>query len=105
MLFIVYRESTGMLLGKEKEAFMCFVDLEKAFNGVPRRVIEWALRRQNVPESLVWALMSLYKSFTAAICNVLDVIRIKKERCSIRTILCRRSCANGRNDGGIRNII
>ena len=31
-------------LEKEKKLYMCFVDLEKAFEKVPRRVLEWAIR-------------------------------------------------------------
>ena len=30
---------------KKKKLYMCFVDLEEAFDRVPRKVIEWALRR------------------------------------------------------------
>ena len=37
------------------------VDLEKAFDGVPRNVIKWALRKRDVPEGLVQAVMKLYK--------------------------------------------
>ena len=40
---------------------MCFVDLEKAFDKVPRKVMEWALRKKSLPEVLVKAVMSLYK--------------------------------------------
>ena len=38
-----------------------FVDLEKAFNRVPREVIRFALRQKGVPEYLVNEIMSLYK--------------------------------------------
>jgi hypothetical protein len=37
-----------------------FVDLEKAFDRVPRKVIEWALRRKRIPERMVAAVMALY---------------------------------------------
>ena len=37
---------------------MCFIDLEKAFDRVPRKVLEWAMRRIGIPEVMV---MSLYK--------------------------------------------
>jgi len=38
----------------------CFVDLEKAFNQVPRKVIEWALRRKGIPKRMEEAVMALY---------------------------------------------
>ena len=38
---------------------MCFVDLEKAFDRVPRRAMEWAMRKKGLPEILVKAVMSL----------------------------------------------
>ena len=41
--------------------YMCFVDLEKAFDRVPRRVMEWAMRKKGLPEILVKAVMSLYE--------------------------------------------
>ena len=40
---------------------MCFVDLEKAFDRVPSKVLEWALRKRGIPESMVRAVMSLYE--------------------------------------------
>ena len=32
-------------LATNKRFYMAFVDLEKAFDGVPRKVIRWALRK------------------------------------------------------------
>ena len=46
---------------KEKKLCMCFVDLEKAFDRVRRKVAEWALRKKGLPEVLVLAVMSLYE--------------------------------------------
>ena len=40
---------------------MCFVDLEKAFDRVPRRVMEWAMRKKGLPEILAKAVMSLHE--------------------------------------------
>ena len=40
---------------------MCLVDLEKAFNRVTRKVLEWALRKRGVPEVMVRAVMSLHE--------------------------------------------
>ena len=42
---------------KKKKLYDVFVDLEGAFNQVPRKAIEWALRRQKVPEKLVTAVI------------------------------------------------
>lgn len=46
---------------KKKKLYYCFVDLEKAFDRVPRRVIEWALRVKGVEEWLVAAVMQMYE--------------------------------------------
>ena len=40
---------------------MCFVDLEKAFHRVPRKVLEWAMRKRGIPEVMVRVVMSLYE--------------------------------------------
>ena len=40
---------------------MCYVDLEKAFDRVPRKVMEWALRKKGLAEVLVQVVMSLYE--------------------------------------------
>ena len=39
---------------------MCSVDLEKTFHRVPRKVVEWAMRKKGIPEALVKALMRQY---------------------------------------------
>ena len=59
-LFILRRMQESYL-EKNRKLFICFVDLEKAFCQVPRKVIEWALRKKLVPERLVQAVMSMYK--------------------------------------------
>ena len=40
---------------------MCFVDIEKAFVSVQRKVFEFALRKKEIPEVLVRSVMSLYE--------------------------------------------
>ena len=40
---------------------MCFVDLEKAFDRIPKRVVEWAMRNKCLLQILVKAVMSLYE--------------------------------------------
>ena len=39
---------------------MCFVDMEKAFDRVPKKVMEWIVRKKGLSEVRVWAVMSLY---------------------------------------------
>ena len=49
-IFII-RRLQEKYMEKKKSLFHIFVDLEKAFDRVPRTLIEWALRRQQVPET------------------------------------------------------
>ena len=46
--------------GKCKKLYMCFMDLENAIDRVPRKVLEWALRKKGIPVS-VTSVMSLYE--------------------------------------------
>jgi len=45
---------------KRKKLYFGFVDLEKAFDRVPREVIRWAMYQLGVEEWLVSAVMSMY---------------------------------------------
>ena len=45
---------------KDTKFYMCFVDMEKAFDRVPRKVMEWAMRKKGLSEVIVRAVMSLY---------------------------------------------
>ena len=40
---------------------MCFVDLEKAFDRVLRKVLELAMRKKGIQQVLVRSVMSLYR--------------------------------------------
>ena len=46
-------------LAKQKKFYVCFVDQEKNFDRVPRKVVEWAMRKKGIP-GLARAVMSLY---------------------------------------------
>ena len=46
---------------KGRKLYMCFVDQEKASDRVPRKVLEWALRKKEIPEVLVRSAMSLHE--------------------------------------------
>ena len=60
MQFLVVRIQEEYL-AKQKKFYMCFADLEKAFDRVPRKVVERAMRKKVNPKALVRAVMSLYK--------------------------------------------
>ena len=38
---------------KDTKLYMCFVDLEKAFGRVQKRVMQWVLKKKRLPEILV----------------------------------------------------
>ena len=53
-------QETFRVKGKKLYFGFGFVDLEKAFDRVPREVISWAMRKLGVEEWLVSAVMSMY---------------------------------------------
>ena len=57
----IARQSQERYRGKYRELWWAFVDLEKAFDRVPRKVVEWAMRKLGVEEWLVRAVMAMYK--------------------------------------------
>ena len=54
-------------LAKKKELWMAFVDLEKAFDRVPREVVWWALRVVGVEEWIVKVIQAMYDEVTTAV--------------------------------------
>ena len=60
-LFFKVRRIQEEYREKYKKLYICFLDLEKTFDRVPRRVMQWALRNKGIPEILVKAVMSLYE--------------------------------------------
>ena len=57
-LFILRRMQEEIRERKQK-LYMCFRDLEKAFDRVPRKLMEWALKKKGLAEVLVQTVMSL----------------------------------------------
>ena len=40
---------------------MCSVDLDEAFDRVPRKVLEWVMRKKGIPEVLFTSVMYLFE--------------------------------------------
>ena len=59
-VFILGRIQTEYL-ANQKELCMSFVDLEEAFYNVPRKVMEWTMRKKGIPDTSVGPVMSLCK--------------------------------------------
>ena len=58
-LFVV-RRMQEKYRDKKKKLYMCFVDIEKAFDRVSRKVMEWVMRKKGLPKVIVRAVMRLY---------------------------------------------
>jgi hypothetical protein len=58
-IFVV-RQMQERYLQKKKELWMAFVDLEKAFDRVPRQVVWWALRQLGVGEEYIAVIKAMY---------------------------------------------
>ena len=56
----ILRKMQEQYHAKGKKLYVCFVDLEKPFDKVPRKVLELAMRKKEIPEVLVRSVMSLY---------------------------------------------
>ena len=45
---------------QKKDKKLCFVNMKKAFDRVPRKVMEWAMRKKGLSEVMVRVVLSLY---------------------------------------------
>ena len=66
----ILRQLQEKYLEKKKELCLAFIDLEKAFDRVPRELVRWAMRKSGVEEWLVETVMVMYN-------DVKTVVRTK----------------------------
>ena len=59
--FLSLKSGSFWVRAANKPLYMAFVDLEKAFDRVPRDVIWWAMRKLGIDEWLVRLVQSMYK--------------------------------------------
>ena len=65
-IFVV-RQLQERMLARNRKLYLGFIDLEKAFDRVPREVVRWALRKGCVNEWLVRAVMATYDGARTAV--------------------------------------
>ena len=53
-----------------QKLYGCFVDLEKAYDRVPREIVYWCLRKKRVPEKLVRLIKVMYQGARTTIRTV-----------------------------------
>ena len=51
------------------DLFITFVELDKAYDRVPRDLMYWCLRRGGVPEKLVWLVEAAYHGSSTVVRN------------------------------------
>ncbi|XP_060771234.1 uncharacterized protein slc22a21 isoform X2 [Neoarius graeffei] len=79
-IFIV-RQLQEKYLAKEKNLYFAFIDLEKAFDRVPRDVLWWAMRRLGLPECLVSTVQAMYSNASSRVCvsnSVSDSFKVQE---------------------------
>ena len=65
---ILVRQLQEKYLAAYKRLYMAFVDMEKAFDRVPRKVIWWALRKLCVAEWIVQLVQGMYANAWSHVC-------------------------------------
>ena len=59
---LIVRQIQEAYIRKTRNLFFAFVDLEKAFDRVPRKVLWWALRKFGIPEWIVRVIQVMYQN-------------------------------------------
>ena len=67
----ILRQLQEKHLAKNKKLYFAFVDLEKAFDRVPRKVIWWAMRKLGIEEWIVRFVQAMYNY---VLCTIFSVI-------------------------------
>ena len=65
----ILRQLQEKFLGKKKNLYFAFVDLEKAFDRVPRKVLWWVMRKLGIDESIIRTVQAMY-------CNAQSKVRV-----------------------------
>ena len=63
----ISRQMQEKHLEKRKDLYFAFVDLEKAFDRVPREVLWWAMRKAGVEEWVITTVMATYENAKSSV--------------------------------------
>ena len=63
----ISRQVQEKFIARNKTLYLAFIDLEKAFDRVPRTVVKWALRKVGVEEWLISTIMCMYENCKSAV--------------------------------------
>ena len=56
----ILRQLQEKFLGKKKNMYFAFVDLKKAFDRVPRKVLWWAMCKLGIDECIICTVQAMY---------------------------------------------
>ena len=76
----ILRQLQEKYLGKNRKLYLAFVDLEKAFDRVPRNVLWWAMRVVGIPEWIVNLVQAMYSGARSSVrmnCSYNDEFDVK----------------------------
>ena len=63
----ILRQLHEKYLGKKKNVYFAFVDLEKAFDRVPRSVLWWAMRKLGIDEWIIRVVQAMYANAKSSV--------------------------------------
>jgi len=81
--FVIVRQMQETFRDKGKTLYFGFIDLEKAFDRIPREVIRWVVFKLEVEEWLVSAIMS----FVICDCHVIVISAFRERKGEFRVTL------------------
>ena len=63
----ILRQLQEKVLEKREKEFLAFLDLEKAYDRVPRDVVNWCMRKRGIPEKLISLVRATYEHSTTRV--------------------------------------
>ena len=74
MLVLLIRQLMERYREQKKDLHMVFIDLEKAYDKVPRNVMWWALEKHKVPTKYITLIKDIYKNAMTSFGHVMATL-------------------------------